>query len=294
MTVLSWGSLSRWTVVYWSDERSDNWWLGEVQRLLQPNDLVGGTSALIRLLNLPGLMFFYLAGVAALAGRRPALVGRLFSEVTVRGPRGQLRASEGVTPGRIYSSNLPSLRLFEVLEPLFVGQLGLGREEFAEHWETFETLGLADALFWRAGTAKLDAYLHGMQQVHDALADVEHYKGTNDADGLENAEQAARYALDVATDSLAEIKRVVWCDRLHVRVRAGERFTMYPMLAQALLDQLTTQQSAHWIVRTGLFGGNWEHAWATLTAVSESLGEESRRTGHGMYFWIDTGEMPTV
>lgn len=75
------------TVVYWSDERSDNWWLGEVQRLVQPNHLVGGTTALIRLLNLPGLMFFYMAGVAALAARRPALVGRLFSEVTVKSPR---------------------------------------------------------------------------------------------------------------------------------------------------------------------------------------------------------------
>lgn len=266
------------TVVYWGDNRTDDWWLGEIRHMGQPNEGVGGSQALIRRMNLPALLFFYTAGVAALAARRPEVVGRLFNDFVIRSQGLDRRPSQALTPSDAYTAiEHPSKRVFELLEPLFTQQLNLSPADYIEHWETFELLGQADAAFPRVGSVLVLQYLEAVDAIEAAVADVEHYKGTNDIDSLEVSEGSYRRAVALQQVTLSKIKEAIWLAPLHVRMQHGPGTPLHAEMGTRLANQIYAQREGHWVTRAGLFGRSWQVAYVMMLAVASAAGDGSQK-----------------
>lgn len=147
------------TVAYWGDESTDRWWLGEIGRFSTRRG-VNGTSSMLQLAQVPGLLALWTSGIAAVASRRDDLVTDLLKLPPTNDPMTSRPASplELLLP-RVLHLDLPVAWLYRRLRAAFVDQLGLSREAFVEAFELWQFTLEVHAAFGGPGT-DFEAIIH--------------------------------------------------------------------------------------------------------------------------------------
>jgi hypothetical protein len=136
----------------WGTETSDQWWRSEIERFAQQVRDGNGSLAWLRLPNVPALMMLRAAQVAAAAGGRYGLLLGLFTEgVVLDRVKGDVTSvHESLEVNSVYVGGVgASVRLFEVLAPVFVDHVLLGEPAWVEAWETVELLQLVETTYQR-------------------------------------------------------------------------------------------------------------------------------------------------
>lgn len=128
------------TAAYWGDERTDQWWFDDIERLAwRPH--VNGSTNLIELSRSPALVLAMTAGAAAVAAARWELVLRLLTGLTaedsVGSKRGPLFTVLGPDRCGIAAG---SQRISSFVAGILHRLLGLGVGLTVDAWERFEYL----------------------------------------------------------------------------------------------------------------------------------------------------------
>lgn len=253
------------TLAYWGDDRTDYWWLEELERFSTPAR-GGGLSKLMELRMVTGVSLLYAAGIAAVAARRYGLLAQMFHASRANPYNGRRESlAFALTPDTFGDAN----RLHGFLVPIIREALATGPESLDETWQLFELLRLA----------------------HAAMAEpqFEELYAT-----LTTAPTPA-----ALIESLGPLVRPA---RLHVLTadpRLDERYRS--PLAERLADDLETEQSTHPLVVSGYVRDPQALA-RMLRVVSAALGGIGRelawarvRGGGGFVptsVWLDSGKTP--
>lgn len=193
---------------YWGHDRTDQWWLPEIERFARPAQRVSGAVALLEFPLVAGALMFYCAGVAAAAGQRFDLLGRLF---TLRGFGTSLQPVPVTTllsPPWISDGAISAPRHHEEVVEIVSGALGLGDGPVHDALQTFEVL--------RASSVALAS------DGHQAL--VEEYAQRDDE-------------LSRATD---ETRQAAWVERDRVLGRCADSCSRAVYLAHIFTTERTS------------------------------------------------------
>lgn len=294
------------TAAYWGNQRTDSFWVSEIERFAQPSDS-SGITALLDLEQLPAVHFSVAATVAAVASGRLDLAHRLLADQWI-GTRGRDRsepAAVALSPSRgLPKDATPNASLHRRLADLFVNELGITQASYDEAWEKSEVLRLVVATFLapdsRTALAAVTEATQSMQTYKSRLA---YAKARTDLSQLEQAEMVAteesvvergETALSLKREDLAKLVSAPH-PMPHVRVRDSYRnFKQYPVIALQMAEEVRRQGTRHPVVTAGFCGGNDQFLEHTLIALSDALAnaQSSRPFLGAMYFWLDTGEVP--
>ena len=290
-------------LAYWGDEKSDRWWLNELPRFATPVDGAG----LVKLLSLrvvAGSIFFYAAGVAAVAAERFDLLGRLFAlkrPDRYSGGFESFASSMNSEAGYEEGAN-PHTRLFDVVAPLLRESLALGTEPLEEAWQFFEVLRLTWTTCNSPRFAELAAEYAAQDTALDA-ADRAVAEAQRNASMDASAAQAARATAWENRDRvLGKICRLAPVVRPHVLTadnRGEERYQS--VTALRVLDDLAAEDSAHPSIASGLLR-DADSTRLAMRAVSTRLGmigndlawSRVRETVGTVpsQIWLDSGQTP--
>lgn len=142
------------TVAYWGDERTDQWWIGEIAQFTRRRG-DGGRTRVQDLTRLPGLVMAWAAGIAAIAGSRDDLLTRLLALPAVPETSGTDVAPPvlQLDPGMLKLEGEVAW-IFHRLNAAFSEHLALGKTGYAEafdRWQyTLAVAGQATERFWPA------------------------------------------------------------------------------------------------------------------------------------------------
>ncbi|GAA1022034.1 hypothetical protein Aple_083990 [Acrocarpospora pleiomorpha] len=134
------------TLAYWGSDRTDAWWLDELERFATQAK-GGGLTKLLAVRTLAGTALFYAAGVAAVSARRYDLLYRIFCTSRIN-PYKDERESL-VAALRADDAFGDSIRLYRLLVPILREALAIGADPLDEAWQRFELLRLTMALMER-------------------------------------------------------------------------------------------------------------------------------------------------
>ncbi|MFE1840692.1 SIR2 family protein [Streptomyces sviceus] len=132
------------TTAYWGRDRTDPWWLDDIEQLGTHPD-ISGDSALLALAQAPATMTLYTASIAAMAAARWPTLVRIVEKPTVFDPYSDKTYAVAalLAPERTLSLGLKSSeRLYTQLQPVFTQHLALSESTFRDTWERFEYLRL--------------------------------------------------------------------------------------------------------------------------------------------------------
>lgn len=118
------------------DATLDDLWLDLIPQLA-PFPVRSGSTELIEMLSLPGMLLFHSGGIAAVGARHEQLAGRLLAQaVEVRDPdKGPTPAVVNLVARLLGRSPWPSKTLHDYLVPLLAGHLGdRAAEQAWERW----------------------------------------------------------------------------------------------------------------------------------------------------------------
>jgi len=126
------------TVSYWGSAATDRWWTEEISRTSRWRHL-GGTTSMLDLAKVPGLVTLWSAGVAATATGRSDLLTRLMRLPTVRDPyKGAPANPLDLLSVGVVGVGHPVKWLYHRLRPAFVENLGMTRGSFADAFERWQ------------------------------------------------------------------------------------------------------------------------------------------------------------
>lgn len=290
------------TLAFWGNDRTDAWWSDEIPRFATPVD-GSGLTALLSLRVIAGSFLFYAAGIAAVAGQRYDLLGRLFSLRRPNRYNGQFETIASALDAEAgYSDNSSKhTRLYEIVNPLLRDTLSLGAELLEDAWQMFEVLRLAWVASQSPGFAALrDDYLtkDAAFQAADTAFEEARRTGTD----LQSFQASRSRTWEDCDRTLGNLSRLVILGRPHVltvddRLNGKQR----SVTATRLLHDFSAEGTSHPLIASGLFA-DVASASVALAAVGSGLGA----VGHGlswervrgsagsipMQMWLDSGLTP--
>jgi hypothetical protein len=142
------------TLAYWGDERTDQWWIGEIAQFTRRRS-EGGYPRVLDLARVPGLVMAWAAGIAAVAKSRNDLLTRLLGLPSVPEPNGSDLATPvlQLDPGMLKLDSDVAW-IFHRLNATFAEHLAFGKTGYAEafdRWQyTLAVAGQAAQRFWPA------------------------------------------------------------------------------------------------------------------------------------------------
>lgn len=260
------------TLAYWGDETTDQWWMDELRQFSGRTE-TGGLVSFLELPIVAGRVLYQAAAVAALAARRYSVLRGLFTRQAspqfgrVDRLSERLAACEGNGPA-------PSAAAAEVLKPIFVEHLSLGRRAFSEAWETHDVLHMCERL-----VANPDFDVLAGNLATTMLARQQNGGGESPASPTE-------------LRPLTEL----------VGVRGHVRFSdsVGSPLAQALAREVRREGATHALAQAGFGHSSARVLEIALMSVAEAVRQEGdrvawKRLRSGIvpdYLWVDTGARP--
>lgn len=281
-------------LAYWGDEKTDEWWVDEIERFSR-QVRASGITRLITLPMVAGSALFYAAGIAALAGRRYRLLNRLLNLRRQTPYRGEYEPLAEVLEADSALEGVPQ-RHYEFLRPLMLEALSLGSEPLDDFWQQFEILRTAKLL---AVDSSFRSLVPVLRRQDDALSEAKDAYDEAGAAGtpLDDVRVARAEAARGQGRVLGQIANSVHLHRPHLFVTdARGDFRWHSPVAERLVRELDAERENHPLVQESL--GSANDLSMAIRAVSAAAGQ----VGHNLTFgrsgavpdqiWIDTGKTP--
>lgn len=282
--------------VYWGDEETDQWWLGEISAF---NSGHGG-NGLTDVLELHNLLLgrlFYAAGIAATASGRYETLRNLF-EMHTRMPGGpRMPATLLLDPVRLYRG-FPSAsrRLFGQLRTLFVEHLVVGSSTFESGWDRFEVMRTIHAIPRTPEVTQALAELHqARKNKESATGKFREAEAQNNVDVHDDASEALGQARQAYGRTQGSFADRVPLRTPHVRLRLNEDARQFcASSAVELSNELIAAGDDHPIQASKLLPYDSDDLLEVLGALSVAvhrLASAAYRGGSSVSlsqdFWLD-------
>ncbi len=247
-------------LAYWGDDKTDRWWLSEIERFGRI-DIASGTVRLIHLPLVAATLLFYCAGVAAVAGGRFELVRRLFQlRVNTVGHTPQA-APAILTPASVVEARYP--QLYDTVLSVVSSATGLDAHPVDEALQLFEILRLATQL--------VESEDHDASVRQIAAADKAIDEAQNVAAQLQTLVARQRVIDEVAANCNAYHTHLFAAERQYETER-GRRWSS--PIAERLADEIARLRDSHPVIAGLQFGVTGAHL--AVQAVGTAVGTVAR------------------
>lgn len=267
------------SMAYWGDERTDHWWIDEIERFSRQHH-ASGSVRLLTLRLIAGSALFYAAGIAALASKRYSLLVRLFRLKRPHPSDGDQLVADALEADRALENTPPRLHSF--LAPLLADSLSLGQERIDEAWQLFEVLRISTVLFANPSYGKLSRIFRYADGASVKAEEV-HRSAEQDGMGVEEARIIWAKDAESRRQALENLANLAPVHGAHLYVVERRLDHWHVPVAERLAKELDAEGDAHPLAQAWSSSDAKELAGA-IRAVSTAAGRSADRLS-----WIGIG-----
>jgi NAD-dependent SIR2 family protein deacetylase len=291
---------------YWGDEKTDQWWIDEVERFSRQVR----ASGQVRLLSLrltAGSALYYSAGIAALAAKRYTLLSQLLSHQRPNAFNDEQEKLARVLVADGALEDTPP-RLYQFLHPILTESLVLGPERLEDVWQLFEVLRMSSLIITHPRFGKLKAQLATQEEaLFEAYREFEGEKRHGSGKDVDAAKEKLAKALEAFNSVLDLLANLVTIHNPHLLATdhvLDERWRV--PVADRIVTELKAEGDSHPLIQAAV-AVDAESLSAAIRAVGAAAGRKAlnlswkgieavgNKVGSGLIpdeIWIDTGLTP--
>lgn len=291
-------------LAYWGDEKTDQWWIDEVERFSR-QIRAGGPIRLLSLRLIAGSALYYSAGIAAMASKRYELLSQLLNRQRPNAFNDEQEKLAGVLAADGALENT-SPRLYQFLRPILAESLVLGSERLEDAWQLFEVLRMSSLVISKPRFGELKK-----QFVAQEAALLEAQKDFHEAErtgtGIDEAREKRAKAVEARGRALGNVAALVPMRKPHLLATdhvLDERWRI--LVADRIVTELQAEGDAHPLIQAAV-AADAESLSTAIRAVGAAASRKAldlswkeietvgNKIGSGVIpdeIWIDTGLTP--